>query len=51
MDVEAALVKKQGVLFAVVVVKRHVLATSSERDKAAAAARSYFPGYHAVLMA
>ena len=51
MNAEAALVKEQGVLFAVVVVKRHVLASPSERDEVAAAVQGYFPGYEAILMA
>lgn len=32
MTVDAALVKEQGITFAVVVVKPHILASSTQRD-------------------
>lgn len=49
MKVTAALVKEQGVSFAVVTVKGWVLSTS-ERDSTASSFRAYFPGFNIVLM-
>jgi hypothetical protein len=50
MQIDAALVKEQGVTFAVVVVKPHVL-TSQRRDRIAAAYADRWNGVPVVLMA
>ena len=50
MEVEAALVKEQGVTFAVVVVKPGVLATAARRDDIAANLQPYWAGVPVVLM-
>lgn len=51
MNVHAALVKQQGVTFAVVVVKPHVLASVPQRDQAITGFQTYWPGVPIVLMA
>lgn len=50
MDIEAALVKEQGVTFAVVVVKKHVVDNPGEAQEAALGFRGAFPGVPIVLM-
>ena len=50
MRFQAALTKEQGVTFAVVVVKRHVL-NPGTRDDAKASFQPVFPGVPIVLMA
>lgn len=49
MKITAALVKEQGVSFAVVNVKGWAL-NSSERDSTASSFRAYFPGFNVILM-
>lgn len=49
MSFDAALVKEQGVTFAVVVVKPHVL-DSSYREETRNSFKRYFPGVPIVLM-
>lgn len=51
MRFQGAVIKEQGVTFAIVVVKRHVLNTKSESDKAIEAFQPVFPGLPIVLMA
>lgn len=51
MRFQGAVIKEQGVTFAIVVVKRHVLNTKSESDKAIEAFQPVFPGLQIVLMA
>lgn len=51
MTFEGAVVREQGVTFAVVVVKRHVVDNRSEAGEAIAAFQPYFPGLPVVLMA
>ncbi|MED0687932.1 hypothetical protein [Anoxybacillus ayderensis] len=52
MQFDGALVKEQGVTFAIVVVKRHVLNNSIEREEAREAFSLYFPpGIPIILMA
>ena len=50
MQVEAALVKEQGLTFAVVVVKRHVTGSPLTARDAIAGYASYWPGVPVVLM-
>ena len=49
--IEAALVKEQGVKFAVVVVKRHVIQNQITAKEAITGFSRYFPGNPIVLMA
>lgn len=51
MQIEGAIVKEQGVTFAVVIVKRHVLDNKMEADEAIMAFRPAFPGIPLILMA
>ena len=51
MTIEGAVVREQGVTFAVVIVKKHVIDNHSEADKAIAAFQPVFPGMPVVLMA
>jgi hypothetical protein len=51
MTFEGALVKEQGVSFAIVVVKSHVLNNHSEADQTAHSFRRAFGGVPVVLMA
>lgn len=51
MKIQAAVVKEQGVTFAVVVVKPRVVSSRHEAQRAAAAFTRYFPGMPIVLMA
>lgn len=51
MSFDAALVREQGVTFAVVVVKNHVVSSDSSRRDAMNAFGTHFPGVPIVLMA
>jgi hypothetical protein len=51
MKIHAAVVKEQGVKFAVVVVKNYVLYNSSDANQAIVNFSSVFPGMPVVLMA
>lgn len=51
MSFDAALVREQGVTFAVVAVKRHVVNTDTSRREAMAAFSPHFPDVPIVLMA
>ena len=51
MSFDAALVREQGVAFAVVVVQSHVLSSSSSREEAIDAFGHRFPAVSIVLMA
>jgi len=51
MSFDAALVREQGVTFAVVVVKGHVVNSTSSRTEAMTSFRMQFPGVPVVLMA
>lgn len=52
MRLDAALIREQGVSFAVVVVKKSVLSNLSQRDSVASSfSRQYFGGVPVVLMA
>ena len=50
MSFDAAVVREQGVSFAVVVVKGHVLSSQSSREEALGTFAAKFPGVRIVLM-
>ncbi len=50
MQVEAAVIREQGITFAVVVVKNHLLDNRSEAEDAQIGFASLFPGMPIVLM-
>lgn len=50
MTFEGAVIREQGVTFAVVVVKQHVIDDSLRASEAIAAFRPHFPGLPVVLM-
>lgn len=49
--IQGAVIKEQGVTFAVVIIKQHVLQSQSGAQAAAQAFRPYFPGMPLILMA
>ncbi len=51
MKFEGAVIKEQGVTFAVVVVKKHVVNNRSEANKAIRSFQPVFPGIPIILMA
>ena len=51
MTIEGAVIREQGVTFAVVVVKEHVLNNSFESERAIRSFRPHFPGLPVVPMA
>jgi len=51
MRFQGAVVKEQGVTFAVVIVKRHVMDNRSEANTTIASLRPMFPGLPILLMA
>jgi hypothetical protein len=51
MTIEGAVIREQGVTFAVVVVKEHILNNSIEAERAMRAFQPAFPGIPVVLMA
>lgn len=51
MTFQGAVIKEQGMTFAVVIVKSHVLNSRTEADKIIAAFQVVFPGIPVVLMA
>lgn len=51
MKIQGAVIKEQGVTFAVVVVKRHILNNQASARQAAASFAPLFPGVPVVLMA
>jgi len=51
MQFEGAVIREQGVTFAVVVVKNHVLNSTHEANQTIASFRPAFPGMPVVLMA
>jgi hypothetical protein len=48
MTIDVALVKEQGVRFAVFPVKRHVLDSPSEREAATRSYQALVPAYHVI---
>jgi hypothetical protein len=51
MKVQGAVIKEQGITFAIVVVKSHVLASPQNREEMNTSCHSLFPGMPIVLMA
>ena len=51
MEFDGALIKEQGVSFAIVVVKSSVLNSSFEAERTQNSFRPYFPGVPIILMA
>ncbi len=51
MTFQGAVIEEQGVTFAVVIVKKHVIDNSTEAGQAIAAFQPVFPGVPVVLMA
>ena len=51
MRFEGAVIKEQGITFAVVIVKQHIVSISSEANDAIASFQPLFPGIPVVLMA
>jgi hypothetical protein len=51
MQFEGAVVKEQGIVFAIVIVKSYVLNSSRECDETRNSFRSVFPGMPIILMA
>lgn len=51
MRFQGAVIKEQGLTFAVVIVKKRVLDSHAERDRIALAFQPTFPGLPVVLMA
>lgn len=51
MQLEGAVVKEQGLTFAIVVVKHHVIGNSGDANRAMSSFSSLFPGMPIVLMA
>ena len=49
--IEGAVIKEQGVTFAIVVVKQHVLQNSIDRENAQRSFGTIFPGMPIILMA
>jgi len=50
MRLQGAVIKEQGVTFAVVIVKQHVLDNPNEATQMIAAMRLVFPGLPVILM-
>lgn len=51
MRIQGAVIKEQGVTFAIVVAKRHVVSNTSEANRAIQSFQPVFPGVPIVLMA
>lgn len=51
MQFEGAVIKEQGVTFAIVIVKSHVLNSSAQIEQARRGLAGYFPGLPVILMA
>ena len=51
MQFEGAVIREQGVTFAIVIVKSHVLNSISEINNARSAFRQFFPSVPIILMA
>ncbi len=51
MTFQGAVIKEQGLTFAVVIVKKHVVDNKFEADRAVLSLQSVFPGIPVVLMA
>lgn len=51
MNLHGAVIREQNVIFAVVIVKSHVISADSTANRTREALRSYFPGMPLVLAA
>ena len=51
MRIQGAVIKEQGVTFAIVVVKPHIVSNTSEANQAIQSFQPVFPGVPVVLMA
>ena len=51
MQFEGAVIKEQGITFAIVIVKPHVLNNQTEAQNAISSFRIFFPGMPIILMA
>ncbi len=51
MKIQGAVIKEQGVKFAIVIVKQHVLQNSNQANNTAHNFSIYFPGMPVILMA
>ena len=51
MKFQGAVIKEQGVTFAIVIVKKHVINNSSEANRAIQSFQPIFPGMPIILMA
>ena len=51
MTFQGAVIREQGITFAVVIVKKHVIDSGDEAGRAIAAFNPLFPGLPVVLMA
>ncbi|MEH7223877.1 hypothetical protein V7112_08650 [Bacillus sp. JJ1566] len=51
MQFDGAVIKEQGITFAIVIVKSHVLQSSHSIDEARSAFSRHFPGMPLILMA
>ncbi len=51
MRFQGAVIKEQGVTFAIVIVKKHIIDNRTEADKTIQASQSIFPGIPILLMA
>lgn len=51
MHFEGAVIKEQGVTFAIVIVKSHVLSSPTTREEVRNSFRPHFPGMPIILMA
>lgn len=50
MTFEGAVIREQGVTFAIVIVKKHIVDSSVESQRAIQAFQRYFPGMPLILM-
>jgi hypothetical protein len=51
MKIQGAVIKEQGVKFAIVVVKKHIVDCKNEADKAVQSFSRFFPGMNIMLAA
>ena len=51
MNIDGAIIKEQGITFAIVIVKPHIINNSNDSNEARIAFQQYFPGIPIILMA
>lgn len=49
MKIQGAVIKEQGITFAVAIVKHHITSSNHEADKVRGSLQGYFPGLPVVL--